>query len=83
MQASGTGWGASWTRVNCPRNVRLREIFEEAGLRVRNPQLKGILTFPEFTKGEDWYVFVYVVKEFEGELIDSPEGDLRWMLMPT
>ena len=73
------GLGGKLDPGESPEECALREIFEEAGLRVRNPQLKGILTFPEFAKGEDWYVFVYVVKEFEGELIDSPEGDLRWI----
>lgn len=26
-----------------------------------------------------WILFVYVVDEFEGELIESDEGDLSWM----
>ena len=34
--------------------------------------------FPAF-KGDDWYVFVFTAKEFEGELIDSPEGELAWI----
>jgi len=41
--------------------------------------LKGILTFPEFSDGEDWYVFVFVTNEFEGELIESSEGNLEWI----
>ena len=42
-------------------------------------ELKGVLTFPKFANDEDWYAFVFVVHEFEGELIDSPEGDLQWI----
>ena len=38
-----------------------------------------MLTFPAFDGIEDWYVFVFVVKEFEGELTDSREGYLSWI----
>jgi len=41
--------------------------------------LKGIITFPAFDNIEDWYVFIYTVEEFSGELIDSPEGKLEWI----
>jgi 8-oxo-dGTP diphosphatase len=30
-------------------------------------------------KGNDWYVFVFTVREFTGELINSPEGRLEWI----
>jgi 8-oxo-dGTP diphosphatase len=73
------GLGGKLDPGESPEECAVREIFEEAGLRVRNLQLKGFLTFPLFANDEDWYVFVYVVKDFEGELIDSPEGDLRWV----
>ena len=35
--------------------------------------------FPKF-KGNDWYVFVFTANECSGELIDSPEGRLEWIL---
>jgi 8-oxo-dGTP diphosphatase len=73
------GLGGKLDPGESPEECAVREIFEEAGLRVRNLQLKGFLTFPLFANDEDWYVFVYVVKDFEGELIDSPEGNLRWV----
>jgi 8-oxo-dGTP diphosphatase len=44
-----------------------------------NPKLKGVLTFPLFDGANDWYVFVYVADEFEGELIESNEGKLGWI----
>lgn len=44
-----------------------------------DPVLKGILTFPNFAKGEDWYVYVYEAYDFAGELIDSDEGNLEWI----
>ena len=73
------GLGGKLDPGESPEECAVREIYEEAGLKVHNPLLKGFLTFPRFAKDEDWYVFVYVVKDFEGELIDSPEGDLRWV----
>ena len=56
----------------------LREVQEESGLQIRNPKLHGLLMFPDF-KGNDWYVFVFTAREFNGELIDSPEGKLEWI----
>ena len=45
---------------------------------IQNPRLHGLLMFPKF-KGNDWYVFVFTATEFEGELIESPEGRLEWI----
>lgn len=73
------GLGGKLNPGESPEESAVREIFEESGLRASNPQLKGFLTFPEFSQDEDWYVFVFVVRDFEGELIDSPEGNLRWV----
>ena len=53
---------------------------------------KGIITFPDFTPGHDWYTHVFKVTGFEGELIsdeESREGTLAWipydkvLTMPT
>ncbi len=74
------GLGGKLNPGESPEECAVREIFEESGLRVRNPQLKGVLTFPAFANDEDWYAFVFVVDNFEGELIDSSEeGVLRWV----
>ena len=73
------GLGGKLNPGESPEECAVREIFEESGLRVRNPQLKGFLTFPAFSQDEDWYVFIYLIEDFEGELIDSPEGILRWV----
>lgn len=73
------GLGGKFEAEESPEDCAVREIKEESGLSVMNPQLKGLLTFPNFDGRDDWYVFVFVVREFGGELIDSPEGDLKWI----
>jgi 8-oxo-dGTP diphosphatase len=78
-QGKWNGLGGKLNPGESPEECAVREIYEESGLHVRDPQLKGFLTFPAFAKDEDWYVFVFVVEDFEGELIDSPEGNLKWI----
>jgi 8-oxo-dGTP diphosphatase len=78
-QGKWNGLGRKLDPGETPEECAVREIYEESGLRACNPQLKGILTFPAFDDFEDWYVFVYVVTDFEGSLIDSPEGNLQWV----
>jgi 8-oxo-dGTP diphosphatase len=78
-QGRWNGLGGKFEAGETPEACVTREIFEESGLTARNPALKGFLTFPGFANDEDWYAFVFVVNEFEGELIDSPEGELQWI----
>lgn len=73
------GLGGKLEPGETPEACAIREIREESGLEARDPRLRGLLTFPEFANDEDWYAFVFEVDQFEGELIDSPEGDLRWV----
>ena len=59
-----------------------REIFEETHFTVKEMDFKGVITFPEFTPGHDWYTYVFKVTDFEGELIsdeESREGTLEWV----
>jgi len=65
-----------------PEECAAREVWEESGLRIKNPHLRAILPFPGFAHDEDWYAFLFVINEFEGCLIDSPEGHLKWIPDP-
>lgn len=73
------GLGGKLEPGETPEECVIREVWEEAGLTIRKPRLHGVLTFPGFANEEDWYAFLFTATEFEGELIDSAEGVLRWV----
>lgn len=73
------GLGGKLEPRESPEECAKREVFEESGLTVERMILKGFITFPLFDGKEDWYVFVYVIDKFSGEIIDSTEGELEWI----
>lgn len=73
------GLGGKLESGESPEECVRREVEEESGLLVKKMWLKGFLSFPGFANDEDWYAFVYVIPEFEGQLIDSVEGNLKWI----
>lgn len=58
-----------------------REILEESGLVVSRMELKGTISWPGFGKGgEDWFGFIFVVTEYEGEpWPENGDGPLEWV----
>ena len=46
---------------------------------IKSIAMKGFITFPLFDGKDDWYVFIFTADDFEGTLIDSPEGKLEWI----
>lgn len=65
-----------------PEECAIREIYEETHLTVEKMDFRGIITFPEFTPGHDWYTYVFKITGFSGDLIsneESREGTLEWV----
>lgn len=75
------GLGGKIEEDESPVENVIREIKEESGLTIRDPSLKGIITYPNnLGRGETWYVFIFVAKKFTGELCnDCDEGTLAWI----
>lgn len=73
------GLGGKFEPKESPEECAIRELKEESGLNAKNLILKGHITFPLFDGVDDWYVFVFIIDQFDGELIDSEEGELRWI----
>lgn len=73
------GLGGKFNPGETPEECVIREVYEESGLLIKDPQLKGFLTFPAFDDEEDWYVFVFTANQFSGKIKESDEGELEWI----
>ncbi len=73
------GLGGKFEAGESPEECAVREVKEECGYTMIKPRLRGFITFPEFDGVEDWYVFIFTSDNFEGDMSDSPEGNLEWI----
>ncbi|UCZ52634.1 8-oxo-dGTP diphosphatase [Bacillus shivajii] len=59
-----------------------REFIEETGLKIKEPELRGIFTIIIEEKGnvvDEWMMFTFHAKDHSGKLLEeSPEGQLAW-----
>lgn len=63
-----------------PTETCIREVYEETGLRVLNPRLRGLITLPQVLgQAGSTLVFVYMATDFMGKLRQSREGILEWL----
>ena len=56
----------------------IREVFEETGLKISDPQLCGIKDWTN-DDGSRYMVLFYKTNKYEGELISSDEGEVYWI----
>ena len=73
------GLGGKIEPGESPEECVIREVYEESGLRIINPQLRGILTFPADGIEDDWYVFLFTATNFTGQIKLCDEGELAWV----
>ena len=56
----------------------IREVKEETGLNIKNPQLVGMKHW--YTKEDERYlVFLYRTSDFEGEMHSTDEAEIKWV----
>ncbi|MFU2205405.1 8-oxo-dGTP diphosphatase [Streptococcus pluranimalium] len=57
----------------------VREVLEETGLTISNPELVGVKHFQ--TRGDKirYLVFLYRTSDFSGTLTSSEEGEVKWV----
>jgi 8-oxo-dGTP diphosphatase len=76
--------GGKLEKGETPHDCILREVYEETGFVPKNLQLKGIVlvsgaAIPDYDI-QDWYIFVYMASEWDGELLpSSDEGIPIWV----
>lgn len=59
-----------------PSECIMREFFEETGVKLVNPKLKGISYWKDSSEG---VIFVFTATEYEGDIKESLEGRLEWI----
>lgn len=62
-----------------PHEGVIREMREETGLLISNPQLRGVVTEISARPDYQWLLFLFRADRFEGTLRATPEGELAWV----
>ena len=74
------GLGGKLEDGETPEEAVIREVKEESGLIISQPEHKGILTWPLFDGVEDWIAFVFLATDYEGTPKKTcEEGSLHWI----
>lgn len=68
------GIGGHLEHGESPYDCIIREAYEETGLRLIDPCLRGIITY--VIDDYDECAFLYTCNKYEGELSDCSEGEL-------
>jgi len=57
LKGKWNGLGGKMETGETPEECVVREVREESGLRIKDPNLRAIMTFPQFDGKNDWIVF--------------------------
>lgn len=62
------------------QSCMMREIWEEAGIKCLEMQMRGTVNWPGFgPEGENWLGFVFLISQFSGSpKTTNDEGELGW-----
>jgi 8-oxo-dGTP diphosphatase len=77
-------WAALGGRIEVgesPLDCVIREVNEESGLVIANPDLRGIVSIFHQDIAQHWILFIYIVENPEG-FLTATEGELAWVPVP-
>lgn len=72
------GVGGKFEKDESPEECVLREVMEEAGLKLLDIKLRCIVTYVSNTFDTE-YMYVFTSNKFDGEISKCSEGDLEWI----
>lgn len=72
------GIGGKFEEGESPEECIIREVKEETGLILKAPTLRGIVTYT-FTTYQTEYMYIFTANDFEGEVTECNEGELKWI----
>lgn len=78
---SGGKWmgiGGHFEEGESPFDCVIREVYEETGLSISEPQYRAVVTF-DSDEYESEQMHLFTCNSFTGELTDCDEGDLHWI----
>lgn len=86
LQKPSRGWcvapGGKMESGESIKETVVREFFEETGVLIKHPQLRGVFTIVIEEEGkviDEWMMFTFEAIDYEGEVLkESPEGTLAW-----
>lgn len=72
------GVGGHFEEGESPSECLLREVREETGLLLKSYRFRGVVTFLS-DEAEGEYMFLYTADEFDGEITQCDEGELKFI----
>lgn len=73
------GLGGKLERGESKRRGILREVKEEANIKLTNYEYVGKIRFKNFGNHKTELMYCFVAYEFEGEIAECNEGELSWI----
>lgn len=72
------GIGGKFEVGESPEECIIREVKEETGLILKSFKLRCIVTYISTTWDTE-YMYVFTSNDFEGDLLECNEGELKWI----